>query len=68
MFYYLFVRYRDVFRCFILSLSDRWMCLDVLLSFKSDRGMCLDVLLSLCQIEVCVYVFYYLFSLIEVCV
>ena len=54
MFYYLFVRYRDVFRCFILSLSDRGMCLDVLLSFKSDRGMCLDVLLSLCQIDGCV--------------
>ena len=40
--------------CFIISLSDRGMCLCVLLSFMSDRGMCLDVLLSLCQIEGCV--------------
>ena len=44
-----------MFRCFIMSLSDRWTCLDillylcliegcvyVLLSFESDRGMCLD--------------------------
>ena len=30
----------DVFPCFIVSLS--------------DRGMCLDVLFSLCQIEGCV--------------
>ena len=44
----------DVFRCFIISLSDRGMCLYVLLSFESDRWMCLDVLLSLCQIEGCV--------------
>ena len=51
----------DVFRCLIISLSDRGMCLDVLLSFKSDRGMCLDVLLSLCQIEGCVSMFYSLF-------
>ena len=40
--------------CFIVSLS--------------DRGMCLDALLSLCQIEGCVYMFYYLLSLIEGCV
>ena len=65
----------DVFPCFILSLSDRGMCFHVLLSSKSDRGMCfhvllssksdrvmcLDVLLSLCQIDECVYMFYYLF-------
>ena len=64
-----------MFRCFIISLSDRgtcldvllsfksdrWMCLDVLLSFMSDRGMCLDVLFSLYQIEGCVSMFYSLF-------
>ena len=50
-----------MFRCFIISLSDKGMCLYVLLSFESDRGMCLDVLLSLCLIDGCVSMFYCLF-------
>ena len=50
-----------MFRCFIISLSDRGMCLYVLLSFESDRGMCLDVLFSLCLIDGCVSMFYCLF-------
>ena len=42
-----------MFICSIISLSDRWMCL--------------DVLLSLCQIEGCVSMFIFFMELLTMC-